>query len=100
MSENLRRCGYCLRLPPYDIEQCLNTFSICKNPEYENRFLLQLIFKKLSARFTTPYFPRTEKKKIFCFLKGTLSLSIYPDWIRIYRIDCSWANSAFLSSAL
>ena len=70
MSENLRRRGNCLRLPPYDIEQCLDTFSICKNPEYENRFLLQLIFKKLSARFTTPYFPRTEKKKFLLFSEG------------------------------
>ena len=68
MSENLRRRGNCLRLPPYDIEQCLDTFSICKNPEYENRFL-QLIFKKLNARFTTPCFPH-RKKTFLLFSEG------------------------------
>ena len=69
MSKNLRRRGNCLRLPPYDIEQCLDTFSICENPEYKNRFLLQLIFKKLSARFTTPCFPH-RKKNFLLFSEG------------------------------
>ena len=75
MSENLHRRGYCLRLPT-TLGSVWILSAFVKTPEYEHRFLLQLIFKKLSARFIIPCFPRAEIFFFLLFSEGHIPIII------------------------